>query len=134
VLTGDLGGYSLSPDGRWIAAVRDRKSIAVVPTGQGGPRTLTLGGNALPQWNRMAWTPDSRAVIVKANTSGAPELWVVPIDGAPGRRLDVDVSRIAPPAFGGLTLHNDGRRLAFVSGETGSEIWVLERFLSVAGR
>lgn len=55
---------------------------------------------------------------------------MMPIDGLPGRPLAADVSAMAPPAFTGLTLHNDGRRLAFVSGNTGQEIWMLEGFLS----
>jgi Tol biopolymer transport system component len=130
LVVGDLGGHSLSPDGRWIAAVRKSKTITIVPTGTGDLRELTPPAKAELRFNRLAWTPDSRAVIVSAGSPGAGELWMTPIDGAPSMKLDVDASGIAPPAFTGLALHNDGRRLAFVSGSTGQEIWVLENFLS----
>lgn len=130
-----LGGHSVSPDGKFIAAVRLRRDIVIVPVDSGPIRTVFPV--AAPDdlgVHQIAWTPDGGAVIaVKRRRSAAGEitreLWLVPIDGTP-RRLDVDVRRMPGPAFSGIALHPSGTRLAFVSdGDTRNEVWVLEDFL-----
>jgi Tol biopolymer transport system component len=130
-----LGGHRVSPDGQFIAVVRSRRDIVIVPV-RSGP-TRTLFPVAEPDYlglHQIAWTPDGRAVIaVKQGRSStgdiSRELWLVPLEGTP-LRLDVDVRRMPSPAFSGIRLHPSGTRLAFVSdGETRNEVWVLEHFL-----
>ena len=137
----DLGGHRLSPDGQWIAVVRSRRHIVLVPVRPGAIRELfPVTPPAYLRWNTIAWRPDGRAVIARVNsTNGGGEntshLWLVPTDGATPRRLDVDVHAMPGPAFSGIALHPDGRRLAVVSdGETRHEVWALERFLPALTR
>jgi len=63
--------------------------------------------------------------------SGRQELWHVTLTSGPPRKLDIDVENWAflPSS---LTLHPDGRRIAFVAsaGKQGPEVWMLENILS----
>lgn len=81
----------------------------------------------------MAWTPDGRGVVVTKLTPKGAELLLVPIDGAPSRKLDIDAeswTRGARAYFDqGFTLSPDGSRVAFLMGKSGSEVWALENFL-----
>jgi hypothetical protein len=53
----------------------------------------------------------------------------VPIADAPPRKLDVDVTRWATGNRGFISLSPDGRQIAFLTGETNAEVWVLENVL-----
>jgi hypothetical protein len=80
----------------------------------------------------MAWTSDSRAVIVRTVVTAAgdkSELWLVPAAGGSPRKLDVDVNGMAKTLRSAISLHRDGQRLAFTSGERVSEVWMMEHFL-----
>jgi hypothetical protein len=80
----------------------------------------------------ISWTPDGRGVLVRKmliEGGAQSELWLVPIDGAPPRKLDFDANQGPPYAQGEITLHPDGRQLAYDSGKWTGEVWVLENFL-----
>jgi Tol biopolymer transport system component len=138
VTRGSLGPISLSPDGRWIATYRSDAStkthaVVLIPVEGGEPRELLRVSE--PQWinnTAMPWTPDGRAVLVRKmliDGGAQSELWLVPIADAPPRKLDFDAKRVPPYAQGKIRLHTDGRRLAYDSGESQQEVWVLENFL-----
>ena len=70
-----------------------------------------MGCDAWP----VAWLPDSRGLIaVGAQSCDAftPEVYVVPIDGSPARRLSV-------PENGGTTVTPDGRSLIVAADDGG---------------
>jgi Tol biopolymer transport system component len=89
----------------------------------------------------LQWMPDSGAIVANARggAENARELWWIPVDGAPARRLDVGVSTVVDS---GIAIDRDGRQIAFVAGDPLSskatrpnvEYRVLERFLPEAKR
>jgi Tol biopolymer transport system component len=116
---------SLSPDGRWLAIVLQNvppglNSLAVLPATGGEPHVLIserdcCGGRSLN------WTPDSQRVVYSRPGSG---IWIVEKDGGTPQKLGIDS---AGPA---AKLSPDGKHVAFESGASGEEIWVLENFLN----
>jgi Tol biopolymer transport system component len=146
ITTEKTGPISLSPDGRWIAAYKDlRKNTtreATAPQSWGfvvisvqdstTRELLRLSSGHWVNNTSMPWTPDSRAVLVRKMThprGETSELWHVPIDGAPARKLDFDANQVTPYASGKMRMHPNGRQLAFVSGQSVQEVWALENFL-----
>jgi Tol biopolymer transport system component len=126
---------SLSPDGKWLAAVsrEEKRSILIVPTSGGEPRELCRfilkGGH--PTW--LDWTPDSQSIIFsrridesKSGVSGWG-LYRVSIDGGDPEFLGISSTYISDFDF-----HPDGKHLAFASyGPEWKEakLWVMENFL-----
>jgi hypothetical protein len=62
---------------------------------------------------------------VLAESGGKSELWLVSTVGEPPLKLDIDANRISID----LELHPNGKRLAFLTGERKTDVWVLENFL-----
>jgi Tol biopolymer transport system component len=141
-----LGG--LSPDGQYLLLARadargNTVSLLLVPVA-GGPLREVLrlkAPDAVVHPNANSWTPDSTAFIMQKYTGSRWELWLVPIDGRPARKLDIDPGAWRPetPTGGslvladqGIGLSHDGRRIALVLGKTAEEIWALENFLPAA--
>jgi hypothetical protein len=82
----------------------------------------------------MAWTADSRALLVIRTTPQGKRLWEVPIDGRPARALDIDAEIFATgaesPLDQGFALSPEGKRIAFLSGRTAHEVWAVENLLA----
>lgn len=112
--TADISGLTASPDGRWVAYRIERPSTAtnridvdwyIVDAEEGGPpRALGRLGTAL--WNDVGsvipgeakWSPDSRAIIVRALVDGRLALWRSDTQGSGFSRLverDGDIERFA---------------------------------------
>jgi len=73
----------VSPDGRWLACVpRDGVAIRIAARGGAGFRTIAAD---LVDLSCIAWTADSRSVIVHARSGPAaePDWWIVPVDERP---------------------------------------------------
>jgi Tol biopolymer transport system component len=83
----EMTGITLSPDGRYVAfheLSEEKSTIYLVPTGGGAPRELLAVNRPEQLSRRIAWTPDSRGVIVpkKPTADAKPsELWLAAIDG-----------------------------------------------------
>jgi uncharacterized membrane-anchored protein len=80
----------------------------------------------------MPWMPDGQGFLVRKRVGRtSSEIWYVPLAGSP-RKLDVDTTGWSYGAIGPLSLHPDGRRLAFLmsSSRPASEVWTLEHFLA----
>jgi Tol biopolymer transport system component len=120
---GEDFGAVWSPDGQRLAftSVRDGRDPAlfVKPAGVPDAETRVADGDGLfPN----AWTRDGSAVLAtKAERLDRPRIQLIPIGGRPDART-VAESRFDRYA---ATLSPDGRRLAFVSLETGrAEVFV----------
>ena len=148
-----MGSSELSPDGRFAAAVSadlaekgtrpygdsygKYSTLLLFPIDGGEPRELfrVARPEGLAAFGSMSWTPDSQALIV-IKTRGdhgkdketTRELWLVPVNGAAARQLDIDVSDWQSGG-GGIRLHPDGRQIAFFAGNQSEEIQSLENFL-----
>jgi Tol biopolymer transport system component len=136
IAKGNYGPISLSPDGRWLATSMGG-AFGVIPVAGGAPRELLRIEK--PAWFNniaMPWTPDSKTVLVRkmlVDGGKQSELWAMPVEANESpRKLEFDVNRIATYQPGKMRLHPDGRQLAYVFGESTSELWVLENFLPAA--
>ncbi len=133
----DWGAFAVSPDGRAVAAIAADASgnttVVVGPLHGDRRPVLRLSSPAsivLPQV--FHWTLDGRALVVVKQPSENREhneLWLVPVDGAAPRRLDINTD--SWQLGNGFRLSPDGRQIAFVAsaGKPGEEIWALENFL-----
>ncbi len=129
-----IARLACSPDGQRLAFFESSQDgqpavVKTIPASGGESRELfTLQKGQLLFWGvGISWTPDGRHVVV-----GGPrvpdktdELWVIPATGGEQRKLNLG-HKVRQ-----LSLHPDGRRIAFASHEPkgGTEIWVLENFL-----
>jgi Tol biopolymer transport system component len=129
----------LSPDGQLLAATVGRQEsstwgVSIKPIAGGEARIYPVGTASSPTGTietQPDWTPDGKAVLVLRALAGTPtrkELWLVPIDGRPARKLDIDVDNwIVGPA--GVRLSPDGTRITFLSGKVAQEVWRIESHL-----
>jgi Tol biopolymer transport system component len=134
---GNSISIKVSPDGRNIAAVEwspTAVTLYVIPISGGAPMEL-LRTKRPEELNgfQLQWTPDSRELVVpKGRGPSLPvEWWVVSLNGAPPRKLDVSVENFALSGTNGALIHPDGQQIAFVAaaGERGAEVWALENIL-----
>ena len=118
----------LSPDGRQFAMIggQARGSLFVVPV-EGGELREILKLAKDGYFRSLEWTPDGQAVIaskVGAGGEAGVELWRIPIAGG-------SPQKIALPVMGDFSIHPDGRRIAFTSGQRQSEVWAIDNFLPI---
>jgi Tol biopolymer transport system component len=123
------GGYA--PDGRTLAwSAREgngpaTQAVLRVREADGAIRDLLRA--SAPEWLMLqGWAPDGRSLFVVRNgregaRSGHAELWRVPVDGS--EPVPTGLS-----AFGlrGVSVHPDGRTIAYTAGFPTWELWALE--------
>ena len=117
---GDGSSPSLSPDGRWTAAllVRSPPSIVLLPTGVGQPRTLTPG--TLGAYQAVTWFPDGRRLLVAGSETGrGVRLWSVDVQDGTRKSVSEEGFRIA--SFG-RPVSPDGTRVAALDGR--DRLWL----------
>jgi Tol biopolymer transport system component len=121
----------VSPDDRHLAMVvndvENRSKVVVVVPLAGGEARDALRSSEMVWPPSVAWAPDSRGVLfVKQPNPDDPktELWLAPVQGGEPRKLDLTVANMRE-----LSVHPDGRHIAFTSGGDRSEVWVMENFL-----
>jgi Tol biopolymer transport system component len=114
-------------------------ALMVLPTGGGETREL-LRTQAPVVISAPAWTPDSRHIIYArlvwlgpfASTFGVAgdkpkfDLWRIPAEGGEPQNLGLVMEGLQPY---GLSVHPDGKRIAFTAGNVREEYWVLKDFL-----
>jgi Tol biopolymer transport system component len=126
-----LSGASVAPDGRTLAVRRleGRSTIMMsIPVDGGPPReTARLNEPDAFLGRGPTWTPDGRELLTFSRVAGAVRPTIVPIDGSPIRRIDIDSKSFNVNAP--IRVHPDGRQMAYVEGVVQMEVWKLEHFL-----
>lgn len=131
----DIGSVTLSPDGKYLAFLTaemvDKKLtdvLRVIPAAGGKPCDLIKV--PLPETiGPYAWTPTGREILFAKGLDYRKqdkkcELWMIPAEGGEARNLGLTIDRIF-----NLSIHPDGKRIAFTSGTPSAEVWVMENFL-----
>ena len=108
----DYSPGPVSPDGRYLAVVKDRRTTATL-----APHTTLLllpldGGEPTPlaaEWDRWpapeAWLPDGSALVVTADDDGAAPVFVIDVATGGVRRVTEDQS-----AYSNVSVSPDGTR------------------------
>lgn len=128
---------AVSPNGLRLAFVwTDAKAVGktlalmVLPAAGGEPREL-LRVQDPEAISAPAWTPDSRHIMYARTVYGEKrtfELWRISAEGGEPQNLGLAMEGLEP--FG-LSVHPDGKRVAFTAGTSREEVWVLKDFLPV---
>jgi len=131
----DIGSVTLSPDGKYLAFLTaemvDKKLtdvLRVIPAAGGKPCDLIKV--PLPETiGPYAWTPTGREILFAKGLDYRKQdkkckLWMIPAEGGEARNLGLTIDRIF-----NLSIHPDGKRIAFTSGTPSAEVWVMENFL-----
>lgn len=139
-----VGNLAGSPDGAWIAQSIGGQTVPatihLIPIDGGDTRVVArfeprLEGNG-EHIGIVGWAPDSRSLLflrapvdrgAGSARSTPVELWRAYVDGREAHRVAV-----VPDYAGGLTLHPDGRTIAYRSGATRGEIWALDGLTTTA--
>lgn len=102
-VTSDISrGPAVSPDGKLLAYYSSEK-IVVVPI-DGGPPIKTFDGNN----NKLAWSPDGRALTYLVNREFVPNMWMQPLDGGPAKQL----TNFTSQGISSYAWSSDGKQLA----------------------
>jgi len=123
----------ISPDGRTLAfdhgTVGQDTHIVVMPLETGRPRNLAEG-----LATSIAWTPDSRALLVIYPVESAgrvnPPTRLYRLDVATGETIYLGLERRSMGVASGLAFHPGGRRVLLTAGAPEMEWWVMEGFLA----
>ena len=126
----DLGGQSVSPDGRDLAFVAmprnergtSGRALMIAPIDGGMPRELWRGPGSL---TFTTWTQDGTHVLASSARSGEEGVWSFPVKGGPPEksRVHMHVNGVVSP---------DGKRIALAGTELTSGIWVVTGIFSNA--
>ncbi len=134
-----LGLHAMAPHTSTVAytgfgkdSIGDWVSLKV-SSGAGDPREL-LRGRGPERIVLAGWTPDGMYLLVTRWTQSPPDspaperiatLWRVPIGG--GAPISTGITM---DALRDISLHPDGRRVAFNAGFKNAEYWVMENLLA----
>jgi Tol biopolymer transport system component len=134
-----VAGFDLSPDGQQMLLYLTRLDppgaggrFTVIPIAGGQPRDLYHPKDTI---ELMAvhpfWTPDGKNILFLQNpgqrTDPQPaptELWRLSVETGKAEKLG-----LAMQGLSSVTIHPDGKRVAFTAGQSKSEIWVMENLL-----
>lgn len=147
---GSRGSFlAVSPDGRQLAfSDKDREEISVIPT-EGGEPSILLNRKDLNLrdtdrfYAPFAWTPDGRYVLFTLGkfssdeqSDGMVQLWRISAEGGMLQKvLEMEREKCFHLYLCPLSLHPDGRRIAFQKGKHGKvDLWIMENLLSTASR
>ena len=118
-------GRRVSPDGKWLVLGTGAGKIMnnLLISTSGGPARLLM---ETPQQRVSSyWTPDSKRLLYSLYTPRLKERegYEISVEGGNPRKLEEDIAG----RFSSLSIHPDGKRIAFVStGRTEYSYWVME--------
>ncbi|HEU4828228.1 MAG TPA: LpqB family beta-propeller domain-containing protein, partial [Gemmatimonadales bacterium] len=121
-----------SPDGRdvaYVLQVRADMDLRIIAADGSGP-ARALPSTELQPWE-VDFTPDGRSLLVRtAGGPGSRDVWLVPRDGAsaPVGLLTTPADEVSP------AVSRDGRRMAYVSNESGRAEVYVRAFPGMGGR
>jgi Tol biopolymer transport system component len=127
-----VNNLAVSADGREIAffVLNPGPVIKIIKSTGEPTREISLDPKEAPLGTLgigpIAWTPDGRHLVyATANTQNAKtELWRVPVEGGQPQKVGISMESLA-----GLSMHPDGKRIAFSAGQLKSEVWAFEHLL-----
>ena len=99
----------------------------------GAPSAVCQITGDLGALSRLIWTPDGQKILFTVhrqdpakpvNSDQTFELWQVSAAGGQPQKVGLAMERLRD-----LSLHPDGKRLAFAAGQSKPEVWVMENFL-----
>jgi Tol biopolymer transport system component len=119
---------SVSPDGkRLVFGIRDPKedteSLLIVPA-SGGETLELIKFPKSEKCRSVAWVPDGEYVLFTKGEKKGTSLWRISPEVKEPKKLWQSEQYLE-----GLSIHPDGRRLAFYTASMEEEIWVMENFL-----
>lgn len=120
---------SISPDGKFVAAVRTRPEqqplmfVGIISM-DGGPWVKELQLPFPDWWVTPKFSPDGRGVIYMDLQSGASNLWFKPLDDGKPRQL----THFASERIWGFDWSHDGKRLVVARGSTSSDVVLIKNF------
>ena len=121
---------ALSPDGRFLAFITLNQenlstTLNIMPS-SGGELRQVLMFKYEELIRTVAWTPDGRKLLYAklTNNGNKCELWQISVEGGEPKNFGLAMDHLNY-----LSIHPDGRRIAFCSSHESGEIWVMENFL-----
>lgn len=121
---------SFSPDGKLIATgyfVEGESppwKIAIIPAEGGEPIKLLESPEGADLWNGFWWTPDSRALIYKADRATVGNLYSQPVDGGMAQQITSFESELIYK----FAFSRDGKRLALSRGHSSLDVVLIKDF------
>jgi len=121
---------ALSPDGQRLAfevGCDNEWSIQIAPSSGGVAREVFRLRKEEARWGcGPTWMPDGRYLLFTRRKDEATEFWRIPVEGGDPESLGLIMKKIER-----LSIHPDGRRIAFTapSSGRGAEVWAMENFL-----
>ena len=116
--------WDLSPDGKEVLFQTD-STVSKISINGGEPKELIHG---LAKYYFAEWTRDGRYITAHEQGSKTGNIWRIPSQGGTPLKLDLSVPNMVNMFY--FKLHPDNKRFVMsISGETKSELWVMENFL-----
>ena len=94
----------------------------VMPAAGGDPRQVLKLERA--ELSGVEWTRDGSQLLFSRVGEPATEMWRISADGGQPRSLGLNTNQNAR-----ISLHPDGKHIAYTAGKTNIEVWVMENFL-----
>jgi tricorn protease len=114
---GDADGPLFSPNGQWLAYVRNGKELRLIDTRSGNDKLLYrgyFGNTVLFRSNALAWSPDNRWIAFAAyGPKALRNVSVIPVTGGNATQ----VSFLANSNSGSVCWSPDGRSILFTTNQ-----------------